>query len=52
VTVRVRTPTPLSPRERQLFEELATLEEHQIQSSRTRPLTQAKGARLDRRGDG
>jgi molecular chaperone DnaJ len=30
VTVRVRTPTQLSPRERQLFEELAKLEEHQI----------------------
>jgi DnaJ-class molecular chaperone len=28
VTVRVRTPTPLSPRERPLFEELAKLEEH------------------------
>jgi molecular chaperone DnaJ len=52
VTVRVCTPTPLSPRERQLFEELATLEEHQIQPSRTRPLAQARGARLDRRGDG
>jgi molecular chaperone DnaJ len=30
VTVRVRTPTQLSPRERYLFEELAKLEEHQI----------------------
>lgn len=30
VTVRVCTPTQLSPRERQLFEELAKLEEHQI----------------------
>src|ERR687885_2743714 len=49
VTVRVCTPTQLSPCERQLFEDLATLEEHQIQPSRTRPLTQARGARLDRR---
>jgi molecular chaperone DnaJ len=30
VTVRVRTPTQLSARERQLFEELAKLDEHQI----------------------
>ncbi|HZS93127.1 MAG TPA: molecular chaperone DnaJ [Chloroflexota bacterium] len=30
VTVRVSTPTQLSSRERQLFEELAKLEEHQI----------------------
>jgi molecular chaperone DnaJ len=30
VTVRVSTPTQLSSRERQLFEELAQLEEHQI----------------------
>ena len=43
VTVRVCTPTQLSPRERQLFEELAALEEHQIQPSRTRPLAQARG---------
>jgi molecular chaperone DnaJ len=33
VTVRVRTPTQLSPRERYLFEELAKLEEHQIKPS-------------------
>ncbi|HKO24391.1 MAG TPA: molecular chaperone DnaJ [Chloroflexota bacterium] len=52
VTVRVCTPTQLSPRERQLFEELAALEEHQIQPRRTRPLAQARGARRDRRADG
>ena len=33
VTVRVRTPTQLSARERLLFEELAKLEEHQIKPS-------------------
>jgi molecular chaperone DnaJ len=33
VTVRVRTPTQLSPHERYLFEELAKLEEHQIKPS-------------------
>lgn len=32
VAVRVRTPTQLSGRERQLFEELAKLEEHQIKA--------------------
>ena len=33
VTVRVRTPMQLSPRERYLFEELAKLDEHQIKPS-------------------
>ena len=33
MTVRVRTPTQLSARERHLFEELSKLEEHQIKPS-------------------